>query len=153
MHVNWLQGLFLCLHNPAIPWVKGEMPEVNFIAGKYSLRFKLQFVINICYSLTQCQFLTPSVYICLLPSFGGGGGGGGKNWQCHQTFTWYKIGWCKLLTSCQKIQTCSYSKSNFLNYKRALDTALHKKTMYQRTKPMCTPIKQCCIYTPISLST
>ena len=25
--------------------------------------------------------------------------------------------------------------------------------MYQCTKPMCTPIKQCCIYTPITLST
>ena len=53
----------------------------------------------------------------------------------------------------KKLQTCSYSKSNFLNYKRTLDTALRKKTMYQCTKPMCTPIKQCCIYTPISLST
>ena len=34
-----------------------------------------------------------------------------------------------------------------------IDTALHKKTMYQCTKPMCTPIKQCCIYTLIFLST
>ena len=29
---------------------------------------------------------------------------GCTNWQC-QTFTWYKIGWCKLLTLCQKLQT------------------------------------------------
>ena len=43
-------------------------------------------------------------------------------------------------------------KVTFSTKKRTLDTALHKKTMYQCTKPMYTPIKQCCIYTPISLS-
>ena len=53
----------------------------------------------------------------------------------------------------KKLQTCSHSKSNFLDYKRTLDTALCKKTLYQCTKPMCTPIRQCRIYTPISLST
>ena len=46
-----------------------------------------------------------------------------------------------------------FQKVAFSTKKRTVDTALHKKTMYQCTKPMCTPIKQCCIYTPISLST
>ena len=52
-----------------------------------------------------------------------------------------------------KNQTYLYSKSNFFNWKISLDTALHKKTLYQTHKNLSTPIKQCCIYIPISLST
>ena len=28
----------------------------------------------------------------------------------------------------KELQTCSYVKSNFLNFKRTLDTSLHKET-------------------------
>ena len=77
--------------------LKGKCQKQNFIAGKYQLRFKLQFVINIfmLFSYTMSIFDLISVHV-FCPVLGC------KNWPCHQTFTWYQIGWCKLLTLCQK---------------------------------------------------
>ena len=64
---------------------------------------------------------------------------GCTNWQCHQTFTWYKIGWCKLLTLCQKT-------TNMFLFKKLL-SQLKKNSWHSLTQENHVSMHKTYVYT------